>query len=77
MTSKRPANLVKVYEGMIKTDQELLLPLYNAVGDLLAQKGSVLTERQAVGILRHGDIYTVRSELIEATKGGLWKRSLP
>lgn len=77
MTSKRPANLVKVYEGMIKTDQELLLPLYNAGGDLLAQKGSILTERQAVGILRHGDIYTVRSELIEATKGGLWKRSLP
>ena len=77
MTSKRPANLVKVYEGMIKTDQELLLPLYNAGGELLAQKGTLLNERQAVGILRHGDIYTIRSELIEATKGGLWKRNSP
>ena len=73
MSGSRPGNLVKVYEGMIKTDQELLLPLYNAGGELLAQKGTLLNERQAVGILRHGDIYTIKSELIEATKGGLWK----
>lgn len=70
MPLKKPDNLVKVYEGMIVPDQALLLPLYSREGELLAQKGTVLDERQAIVILRFGDIYTIRSELIEAVKGG-------
>lgn len=70
MNRDMPDNLVKVYEGMIVPGQQLLVPLYSEQGKLLAQKGSVLDERQAVLILRLGEIYTERSSLLDALDGG-------
>jgi len=57
---------VEAYRGFIIPEKPLLISLHRKDGTLLAQKQKKLTEEQAVGILKHGSIYTPRADLVKA-----------
>jgi len=61
--------LTAISKAVIKAGQPLLYAIFDRAGNLLAQKGLVLSEIQAINLTRTDTIYTHYSALVRAVHG--------